>query len=228
MSDCVQSQTSLFGISTVTGHYVIGRVPMRPGINLYACRLRSISTTRYNVVAPVIPTIGESVTANLGPFGTLSGKVEQNTEDGFVVAISAGATRQEALASQISEFRNRSWSGVRERRGDRRFLAHEPRSMMARPDGWAQPCLIIDYSASGVAISAGYQPEVGEVVTIGKITGSVVRIFDAGFAVHFFERQDAASVESLLGAPQEWREAARLSATGPYDPVQPVLVGTET
>ena len=82
--------------------------------------------------------------------------------------------------------------------------------------------------ASGVAISAGYQPEVGEVVIIGKITGSVVRIFDAGFAVHFFERQDAASVESLLGAPQEWREAARLSATGPYDPVQPVLVGTET
>jgi hypothetical protein len=52
---------------------------------------------------------------------------------------------------------------------------------------------------------------VGEVVTVGKVTGEVVRLFDFGFAVRFFEPQEAEHIEGLLEAPDDWREVMRRS-----------------
>ena len=45
---------SLHNISTVAGRYVLGQQAMRPGVNIFACRLRSISPTGFAVAAPVI------------------------------------------------------------------------------------------------------------------------------------------------------------------------------
>lgn len=220
-------ETALHGISTVSGRYVIGHHPMSPGINLFACRLRSISTDQYSVVAPVIPTLGERVSASFGPFGLLDGRVLRQTHEGFTVLLQLDVESRMALARRIDNYRERPWRGVHERRSDHRHMPGDPRSVLARPDGWAQPCLIVDYSLTGAAISSAFQPAVGEVVTIGQITAEVVRLFDVGFAVRFFERQDSEQIEQLLEAPDEWREARqRLEALPllPDDPeVQEIL-----
>jgi hypothetical protein len=74
-------------------------------------------------------------------------------------------------------------------------------------DGSVLPCLIVDYSASGAAVSAGINPEQGTRVTIGQVAGTVVRGFDVGFAVHFDALQDREEIEHFLEAPDEWRQA---------------------
>ena len=59
------------------------------------------------------------------------------------------------------------------------------------------------------AADAGMDDYLGEIVTVGRVTGEVVRLFDFGFAVRFFEPQDADHLEGLLEAPDEWREVMR-------------------
>jgi hypothetical protein len=199
----------LRGISTVAGRYIIGDVPVHPGINLFACRLRELSAESFAVAAPVIPAVGEPVSAMFVPFGHLRGRIARQTAEGFVVAIEHGTGTREALQRRMASFREKPRTGARERRAESRHMPAEPRSVIQRPDGWAQPCLIVDYSGVGAAVSAAYQPEVGEVVTVGRVTAVVVRQFETGFAVKFFERQAADDVEALLRAPEEWREAVR-------------------
>ncbi|KKB09625.1 PilZ domain-containing protein [Devosia chinhatensis] len=202
---------ALHGIRTVTGRYVIGRQTTQPGINLFGCRLRMISSDAFRVTAPVIPEQGEVVTASFGPLGTVGGPVERQVEDGFVVTIAQDEAAREKLNSRITAFSERIWTGAMDRRADRRFMPRNPRTVISRPDSWSQPCLIMDYSIGGAALSAAFQPAIGEVVTIGQVTAEVVRLFDVGFAVRFFEPQDVELVESLLEAPDEWRAMMRRS-----------------
>lgn len=211
MSDVIEpASIALFGITTVAGRYVIGRMEdAEAGVNLFACRLRMIGSDVARLIAPVIPGPGERVAARFASFGTLAGRVRRQTEDGFEMSLDQDEAERRALGERITGFSERLWTGTRDRRSAKRSMPKNPRSMLARPDNWAQPCLIVDYSASGAAVSAAFRPEVGEVVTVGSITAEVVRLFDFGFAVRFFEPQDPATIESLLEAPDAWTALTR-------------------
>lgn len=200
---------ALHGIATVAGRYVIGAEPTHPGINLFACRLRTIGSDNMRITAPVIPQVHELVSARFASFGTLSGQVTRQYDDGFEVAFEQSPADREALNARIINFSETLWTTTSDRRGAQRTMPSNPRTVIARPDNWSQPCLIVDYSISGAAVSAAFQPAVGEVVTVGQVTGEVVRLFDFGFAVRFFEPQDADQLEGLLEAPSEWRDTMR-------------------
>ncbi|RZJ85721.1 MAG: glycosyltransferase, partial [Hymenobacter sp.] len=86
----------------------------------------------------------------------------------------------------ITAFTELLWTGEQDRRGANRYLPRNPRTVFARPDGWSQPCLVMDYSASGAAVSSAFQPAVGEIVTLGSITAEVVRLFDVGLLPSYF------------------------------------------
>lgn len=210
MSEGLERPTiALHGIATVAGRYVIGAQPTHPGINLFACRLRMIGSDGLRVTAPVIPQIGEPVSASFTSFGTLSGIVSRQFEDGFEMQFEQDDHARDALNVKITAFSEKLWTTTSDRRAAQRVMPSNPRTVIARPDNWSQPCLIVDYSVSGAAVSAAFQPAVGEIVTVGKVTGEVVRLFDFGFAVRFFEPQSADSIEGLLEAPQEWRDVMR-------------------
>lgn len=210
MPDILERPTiALHGIRTVAGRYVIGGQHMHPGVNLFGCRLRMISSDTFRVTAPVIPEIGEAITASFAPFGAIYGRIERQFEDGFVVSIVQNDEDRNRLNNRITVFSERLWTGNRDRRSDKRFMPRNPRTVLSRPDNWFQPCLVLDYSASGAAVSSAFQPSVGEVVCIGQVTAEVVRLFDVGFAVRFFEPQDIDALESLLEAPDEWTAMVR-------------------
>ena len=196
--------SSLQNISTVAGRYVLGKEPRRPAVNVFACRLRSISTSEFVAAAPVIGLIGEAISATFGPFGTLNGQISRHVSDGFAVALD-GSGRE--LASRIDAFRNRNWQGLADRRAEKRFMPAEPRSVILLQDGTMLPCLVVDYSASGAAVSADVRPALGDALTVGHVPARVVRLFDVGFAVHFESRQPVDEIEGLLEAPLEWRNA---------------------
>lgn len=200
---------ALHGIATVAGRYVIGEQSTHPGINLFACRLRMIGSDTLRLTAPVIPQKGERVSTSFNSFGTLTGRVTRQFDDGFEISIEQSDAERERLNARITSFSEKLWTTETDRRVAQRVMPSNPRTVIARPDNWSQPCLIVDYSISGAAVSAAFQPEVGEIVTVGRVTGEVVRLFDFGFAVRFFEPQNADHLEGLLEAPDEWREVMR-------------------
>lgn len=210
MSETLERPTiALHGITTVAGRYVIGAQPSHPGVNLFACRLRMIGSDNLRMTAPVIPQTGEPVSASFTSFGTLGGKVTRQFDDGFEMSIEQSPEARDDHNGRITSFSEKLWTTATDRRAAQRVMPSNPRTVIARPDNWSQPCLIVDYSTSGAAVSAAFQPAVGEIVTVGRVTGEVVRLFDFGFAVRFFEHQDPAHIESLLEAPDEWREIMR-------------------
>ncbi|WP_338723543.1 PilZ domain-containing protein [Devosia sp. XK-2] len=200
---------ALHGIATVAGRYVIGAQQTHPGVNLFACRLRMIGSDTLRATAPVIPQRGELVTASFNSFGALTGRVSRQFDDGFELSLEQSEDERERLNARITSFSEKLWTTETDRRVAQRVMPSNPRTVIARPDNWSQPCLIVDYSISGAAVSAAFQPEVGEIVTVGRVTGEVVRLFDFGFAVRFFEPQDAEHLEGLLEAPDEWRDVMR-------------------
>lgn len=200
---------ALYGISTVAGRYAIGVQPAQPGVNLFACRLRAIASDSFRVIAPVIPPLREAIWAEFGSFGMLAGDVTRQHDDGFEVTLRHDDAERLALNMSITSFSEKLWTTSTDRRAGERIMPRNPRTVIYRPDNWSQPCLIVDYSVSGAAVSAAFQPAVGEMVTIGQVSGEVVRLFDFGFAVQFIDQHDGETLEHLLEAPEAWQQMMR-------------------
>lgn len=194
-------------ISNVAGRYTLGDRPQIPGVNILACRLRAISERSLIAAAPVMGSLGDAITLRFAPFGTLRGHIARHVTDGFLVALDQTAEAQAALAGRIGQFQHRLWSGMTDKRAEKRFMPAEPRSVLIRDNREMLPCLVVDYSACGAAVSAQVQPELGERVMVGQVEADVVRLFDVGFAVHFAAPQAVEDIESLLEAPREWQLA---------------------
>jgi hypothetical protein len=207
-------------IGAAMGDYVLGDQARKPGVNVFACRARYISPRSFVVSAPVIGQIGDAITASFAQFGTVHGHIKRYVSDGFAVDIEAPDEQRQALAATIDAVRHRVWSGD-DRSGEQRFLPGEPRSVIVFPGGAVLPCLVVDYSASGAAVSADINPAVGARLTIGDVAAEVVRRFDVGFAVVFDTLQDPEEVELLLEAPEEWREAVSVLKASPINTDEP-------
>ena len=69
---------------------------------------------------------------------------------------------------------------------------------MTLADGTTQPCLVIDMSPSGVAVSAQLQPQIGTPLAVGACIGRVVRLLPDGFAVKFVEPLNRHELERRL------------------------------
>jgi hypothetical protein len=87
---------------------------------------------------------------------------------------------------------------VKDARRDSRFIPQVSYTTLSLADGTVHTCFIIDVSPGGVAVSSEVQPPIGMPLAIGSCIGRVVRIFPAGFAVKFVEKQDLADLSRLI------------------------------
>jgi hypothetical protein len=194
-------------IGPVIGRYLLESRVRLPGVQVFACRLQSISPFQMVVSAPVVGCIAEGITANFEPFGTLRGAVTREIDGGFAAEIVGDDDDREKLALRIEWYKKRTFAGLTDKRQHRRFMPREPRSAIVLGRGLVLPCLVIDMSASGVAVSADYEPALGEPLAVGRMVGRVVRRLDVGFAVQFIEAEEIEVVEELLRTPEEWERA---------------------
>ena len=200
-------------IGPVMGRYALeSRKARGRGVQVFACRLQSISPQMVVASAPVMGSIEETVTAHFQPFGTLRGAISRHIDGGFCVEIESSPEERERLAVKIDWYKKRTFAGLTDKRQHRRFMPRDPRSVLLLPDGKLLPCLVIDVSASGAAVSADVDPAIGSALAIGRVIGRVVRQLEVGFALQFVEEQDADGIEDLLRAPEDWERAMR--ATG--------------
>lgn len=212
---------STHDISTVTGRYVLGGEAQRPGANVLACRLQTISPTEFVASAPAVGRIGEVVSASFGPFGALEGRITRHVADGFAVELTGARAVQAELAQRIEAFSRSRRAAKADRRGAGRFMPAEPRSMLMLESGVALSCLIVEYSQAGAMISADTRPAVGSSVTVGHMLAHVVRHFDVGFAVRFDNPHRDDDIETLLETPRAWRKTMAVLPTAPVDISEP-------
>ena len=68
-------------------------------------------------------------------------------------------------------------------------MPRNPAARLILPNGINVGVRIIDISLSGAGIATEHRPEVGSLVTLGKIPGRVVRHLEDGFAIEFTRLQ---------------------------------------
>lgn len=179
----------------------------------FACRIVNVSMSHMAFAAPVSGAIGERVIVYTELFGRLHGAITRVMTTGFVISIAASPQTREKLAAKLDWLAKQKESPeLPDSRRHARVVPKNPMATILLADGSSISCLVIDFSDSGVAVSADLYPELGTPLAVGKMVGRVVRRFAEGFAVEFTEKTSLVEVERRLarGNPSAVRFAKSL------------------
>ena len=164
----------------------------------FPCQVTDMSPGGMAIIAPVSGQTGERIIAYVDHIGRLEGVVTRQFQNGFAMTVSATIRKRDKLAAQLTWLANRHILNLPEDRRHGRFTPRNPMARLILPNGINVGCRIIDLSASGAAIRTEHRPELGALVTLGKITGRVVRHLEEGFAIEFTRLQHADLVEDSV------------------------------
>jgi PilZ domain len=164
----------------------------------FPCQVTDMSPGGMALIAPVSGAIGERVVAYVDHVGRLEGMVTRTFNNGFAMTISATMRKRDKLAAQLTWIANRHILNMPEDRRHGRFAPRNPYARLTMPNGVNIACRIIDMSESGAGIASEERPPIGALVTVGRVTGRVVRHLEDGFAIEFTRLQHADFLEENL------------------------------
>jgi len=169
-------------------------------LRTFACRTTRVSPFRMIVEVPVVGKVGDRLTTYFRDFGKIEGNISDTMARSFLIELEMTRERREKLSDMLTwiQKKQQSPATVLELRKDARFVPPVPHSTLTLADGAIHPCFIIDYSVSGVAVSAAVQPPVGMPLAVGACVGRVVRLRPNGIAVKFVERQTVRDLDRLV------------------------------
>ena len=168
--------------------------------------LSAVSPCWTRSISPLVAVIacsnrlmrGQKLIVQLADIGGFLGQVERFVEGGYAVRLLLDDAGREKLSAKIVWYRLRVLHASADNRTYKRWRPANRHSVVLLADGKTAPCLVLDVSASGVAMSSGLKPDLGTPLAIGQLVGKVVRHLDAGFAVQFQSIQDERTVERML------------------------------
>ena len=168
----------------------------------YPCQVVNMSPGGMALIAPTIGQVGERVIAYVDHLGRLEGTIARTLANGFAMTISATPRKRDKLAAQLTWLANRHILNLPEDRRHGRFVPRTPSARLILPNGASIGCRIIDVSLSGagIGIAPHLRPDVGAMVTLGKVPGRVVRHLEDGFAIEFTRLQHPDTVEESVTA----------------------------
>ncbi len=167
---------------------LLGRY-MLPDRREFPCQVINMSPGGMALVAPVSGSPGDRIIAYVDHLGRLEGQIARVFENGFAMTISATARKRDKLAAQLTWLANRHILGLPEDRRHGRIVPRNPVGRLILPNGVNLTCRIIDVSESGAGIASKERPQIGTLVTLGKVQGRVVRHLEDGFAIEFTRLQ---------------------------------------
>jgi len=178
---------------------LLGRY-MLPDRREFPCQVINMSPGGMALIAPVSANVGDRIVAYVDHLGRLEGKVARQFPNGFAMTISATPRKRDKLAAQLTWLANRNLLNLPEDRRHGRYVPKNPAARLILPDGLVIGVRLIDVSSSGAAIATNERPEIGVLVSLGRVQGRVVRHLDDGFAVEFTRLQHPDSLEDELAA----------------------------
>jgi hypothetical protein len=168
-------------------------------LRTFACRTTRVSPFRMIVEVPVVGKVGDRLTSYFRDFGKFEGSISDTMERSFLLELEMTRERREKLSDMLTWIEKKQQNpAVADLRKDARFVPPIPHSALTLADGAIHRCFIIDYSASGVAVSTAAQPPVGMPLAVGACVGRVVRQLPNGIAVKFVERQTVRDLDRLV------------------------------
>jgi hypothetical protein len=202
-------------IVNIPGRYMLANKRNLKGDRCeFACRIVNISLGAMALAAPVPGAVGERVIVYTELFGRLHGPITRLMTNGFVISLAVSAQTREKLAAKLDWLdKQKDAPDLPDSRRHARIVPKNPMATILLGDGSLTSCLVIDFSDSGVAVSADLYPETGTPLAVGKMVGRVVRRFAEGFAIEFAEKASLADIERRLASNEpRTLNSARASA----------------
>jgi PilZ domain-containing protein len=165
----------------------------------FACRTKRVSPFRMTVAVPVVGKVGDRITSYFGDFGKLDGVITDTIAGGFLLELAMTLPMREKMANKLTWLEKKQKDpSITDVRKQARIIPASPHSTLTFADGSSRSCFVIDMSASGVAVSADEQPQIGMPLAVGACVGRVVRLLPDGFAVKFVEQQNREHLNRLI------------------------------
>ena len=194
-------------------------------LRTFACRTTRVSPFRMIVEVPVVGKVGDRLTSYFRDFGKFEGAISDTMERSFLLELEMTRERREKLSDMLTWIEKKQQNpAVLELRKDARFVPPVPHSTLTLADGAIHPCFVIDYSVSGVAVSAAVQPPVGMPLAVGACVGRVVRLLPNGIAVKFVERQTVRDLDRLVARSIPAAAKVEASLPAPVAAMRAVMV----
>lgn len=148
------------------------------------CRIVDLSPSGARVAAEFIPANGSSVVLYIDDFGRFECDVVRCEWGHFGVIFRCSALKQARLAEQLEIIAKQGAPQPQPLRRHERRPGGEL-SQFTRSNGQTAACEVVDLSLSGLSLKTMVKPPLGEVITIGQVSGRVVRHHETGIAVEF-------------------------------------------
>lgn len=178
------------------------------------------------VDVPVVGKVGDHLTTYFRDFGKLDGRISDTRPGCFLLELDMTFAMRERFANKLSWLEEKLKDpAIPDLRRNARIIPASPHSTVTLADGTLHACFVFDLSASGVAVSAEVQPQIGTPLAVGACVGRVVRLLADGFAVKFVEPQNHHDLERLLARPASSSSARGARAAPHLDHAEVAQVG---
>jgi hypothetical protein len=161
----------------------------------FPCQVVNMSPGGMALIAPEPGRHGERVVVYVDHIGRLEGNVARVFQNGFAMTITATARKRDKLAAQLTWLANRHILNLPEDRQFDRIVPRNPIARLILSNDQKLNCRIIDMSLSGAALASNQRPEIGMLITIGRVQARVVRHLEEGFAIEFTRQQHPDLIE---------------------------------
>jgi hypothetical protein len=166
----------------------------------FACRTSRVSPFRMTVDVPVVGKVGDPITSYFSDFGKLEGFISDTSSGSFLLELEMARPKRAKFANKLIWLEKKEKdTGIIDARKNPRIIPAGMNSVLTFADGATQDCIVIDMSASGVAVLADVQPPIGFPLAVGACVGRVIRLLPGGFAMKFIEPQRRSQLDRLLG-----------------------------
>ena len=147
------------------------------------CRIVDLSPTGARVASEYVPAAEAQLVLYIEEYGRFECDVVRTEWGHFGVVFRCSALKQARLAEQLEIIAKQGAQSAPLRRHSRREGGEL--SQFTRSNGQSVRCEVLDLSLSGLSLRTTVKPPVGEVITIGQVSGRVVRHHETGIAVEF-------------------------------------------
>jgi len=162
---------------------------LAPDGSEHECSIRDMSLGGLALTTDIPVGMGEQVIVYLDEFGRFEGKVVRFYEGGFAIETAISGPRRERLAQRLEALARGEKIEVSARRAFARYAPGEAgleeTSVLTMDDGTSIPCRLIDMSLGGAQVAVDERPPIGTGVSIGKMSGRVVRHTEEGVGIQF-------------------------------------------
>jgi len=161
------------------------------------CTIVDMSAAGARIASDLIPNPGAQVVLYIDGFGRFECDAA-HVEPGFFGAnFRCSPLKQQRVGEQLAIFANKGATETTVlRRHDRTTTKGLASYVCANGDAVA--CEVLDLSLSGLSLKTEGRPRIGEIVSIGQMTGRVVRYHETGIAIEFVNAFDKGRAESAV------------------------------